>query len=200
MDHTKDHKRQRNLFFYLFAAGFILLISLCFILSTFYIDFFPRKYFMLDQKDNKTYALSSLRNPIITSESLLNWAQLATISLNTFQSSTIETQISHAVEKYFTNAGAKSYLASLKMKGTVNDVVTKLLTITSVVQKPPVILQQGVLLGRYTWKVQIPILITYSSLSEIKVSPQLITLTITVLPSYINPNGLGISQYNATKM
>ena len=200
MNDTKNSKTQGNIFFYLFTSGLILLISISVILSAFYIDYFPPTFFTINQETKQVSPLSTLSAPIITSESLLNWAQLATVSLNTFQSATIEEQINASLEKYFTHAGANSYLTSLKMKGTVKDVIAKKLGVSCIIKSPPVILHQGVLLGRYTWKVQVPVLISYTSLSDVRVSPQLITLTISVLPAYINPIGLGITQYNAARM
>jgi len=188
------------LLFLLFLYGYTLFPEL-------YRTKFFRKYFNPtniayytdDNKQLRGFYLQTLAKPILKSEAILLWAQDATIAVNTLSSSNYENQLNSAFKQYFTDKGAQSLLSAYQARGTIDEIVAKKLSVTAVVQKPPVLLGSTQLLGRTLWKIQLPILITYESLSDIKVDKQLVTLTMTSVPTTENPQGIAVDQYQSKK-
>ncbi len=75
------------------------------------------------------------------------------------------------------------------------EVIQKQLIVSSVVAGAPVIANQGELNGQYLWRVQIPFLVTYESAENVTSSKYTVILTITKVPTEINPTGIGIEQF-----
>ena len=143
--------------------------------------------------------MQTLASPIIKREALLYWAENATISVNTLSSSTYQQQLTTAFNQYFTEDGKNSLTAAFESKGTISDIVAKKLSVTSVVQETPILMDTGKLFGHTVWKVQVPILVTFESLNQIEVDKQLITLMIVSVDTTINPLGILIDSYSAEK-
>ena len=72
----------------------------------------------------------------------------------------------------YTASGLRSFNAALASSGLANTVENQHLIINAVVNAPVVILNQGVISGRYHWMLQVPVLLTFESASE-KVNKQL---------------------------
>lgn len=144
----------------------------------------------------RVYGLTPLLGPIITRTSLLEWAGLAATSAYTFDAANYQQQLSTTMEQYFTKEGAAAFVNSLNMTGTIKNVVSKQLTVTSVLQGMPVILREGPLNGTYSWKVQMPVLVTYQGLSGSPTTARLVvTLLIVGVPTSRNPHAIGVAQY-----
>jgi intracellular multiplication protein IcmL len=74
-------------------------------------------------------------------------------------------------------------------------VLAKKLVVSAVATGAPVILQQGLLFGTYTWRVQLPVLVTYQSASEFSQQTVTITMLITRVSTLTTPKGIGIAQF-----
>ena len=205
-----DAKKQRRLLNWIIYAEVILLVLvLCifcvFEFSSFFGKHLFRKYYnpsniqFYTTKDRQLRGkiLQTLSNPVIKRDALLSWAALASTAVNTLSSSTYKTQLDKAFAEYFTKDGANALMRALEFQGVIGDIVAKKLSVTAIPRGPAVILTQGILLGHYTWKIQVPILVTNESLSDLVVSEQIVTLTIISIPTEDNPMGIGISNYSA---
>lgn len=202
-------KQQRRLRWMLFIellvlAGVLFLYSFTlfpeFYKKNIFYDYFnpPNIAFYTDDKKQlRGFKLQTLSEPIIKREALLYWAELATTTVNTLSSSTYEQQLKEAFADYFTENGKNSLIQAYQRGNVISDIVAKKLSVTSVVQKPPILMGSGRLFGRRIWKIQIPILVTYESLSEINVNKQLVTLLIVAVPTTENPLGISIDQYES---
>ena len=203
----KQVKRLRNILFVELIIFVLVLFVYCF---TLFPDFYQNKLFRNyfhpsniafytdEKKQLRGFVLETLAEPIIKREALLYWAELATISVNTLASSTYEEQLNKAFKMFFTANGANSLRQAYETKGVINDIVAKNLSVTSVVQKPAILLDTGRVFGRKIWKIQVPILVTYESLNKVSVDKQLVTLIIASVPTTEHPLGLAIDQYKST--
>jgi intracellular multiplication protein IcmL len=63
-----------------------------------------------------------------------------------------------------------------------------------VATRAPIILEKGMLSGRYSWRVQMPILVTYQSASEFTQQNIVVTMLITRISTIESPRGIGIAQ------
>ena len=59
----------------------------------------------------------------------------------------------------------------------------------------PVVLEQGLMAGRYTWKVQIPMLITFQSASQFSQQAVTVTMLIVRVSPLDSPRSIGIAQF-----
>ena len=121
----------------------------------------PPKYFATTA-DGRILPLYPLDAPMVSKAKLLSWANQAAISVYNFSFVHWQQQL-QAASNYFTAAGWKNFEAALKSTGDLQTVLTKKLVVSAVATGAPVILNQGVVGGRYAWKVSIPLLVTYQS-------------------------------------
>ncbi len=67
--------------------------------------------------------------------------------------------------------------------------------VSAVATKAPVILQKGILNGRFAWRVQMPLLVTYQSANEFSQANNVVTMLISRVSTLNSPRGIGISQF-----
>lgn len=170
------------------SAFFLLLVNV-------YYVFFPHKtqYFMV-QQNNSPQLTPALDSPIVARTEIVRWASQAVISIYTFDFSNWEVRIKEAAS-VFTSKGFERFQDALKLGGTLAGVVDQKLQVTAVVTQPPVILAQGMLGGRYSWKVNIPVLLTYTSSSETRQRAIYVTMVITRVSVLDTPRGYAIEQF-----
>lgn len=133
--------------------------------------------------------------PIINNVILTQWSSLAATSVFNYDAANYTTKVPAALAEFFTQAGATAYYDEFINSTALNDVIEKNLSVTSVAQGATVILRQGILQGTYSWKVQLPILVTYSSLSEDKLCSYIVAMVINKIPTWQNAKGIGINEF-----
>ncbi|KTD50904.1 DotI/IcmL/TraM family protein [Legionella quateirensis] len=125
---------------------------------------------------------------------VLVWANEAAVSAFSYNFQNQKTQLQH-LSSFFTEQGYSLFLKSLKESGNEKVVQSKKLIVSAVATRAPVILQKGLLDGVYSWRVQIPLLITYQSRSEYVQQNSMVTMLIVRAPSLNLPRGIGVSQF-----
>jgi intracellular multiplication protein IcmL len=150
------------------------------------------KYFATTQA-GRVLELIPLSTPMLSSTALLNWASELATATFTYNYLNYRQQI-QALQPNFGANTWKDFLAELK-KGNIEAMVKRKLAVTAVPSGAPVILSQGNLNGRYTWKVQVPILAKYVSASDTYQNQYLVTMTIVRVSTLENQNGVAVSQY-----
>src|SRR5262249_28002432 len=111
----------------------------------------------------------------------------------TFNFADYNRQIAQA-RPYFTTGGWRAYLNSVQ--GLVTTVVQNQVFVNGVVAGVPVISNQGPLPGKgYSWRVQIPFLVSYLSANGPVRQSNFIVLTVVSVPTNENAQGIGIDQF-----
>lgn len=137
-----------------------------------------------------------LDRPMVNDQSILSWATTAAVSAYTFNFLNYREQLQTA-SKYFTHEAFQNYMAKLKDSGNLDAVIKRQLIVTAVPGGAPIIVNEGLLDGRYAWRIQMPILATYQSSSETKYSnPLLVTILIVRVSTTASPDGIAIAQIN----
>ncbi len=141
-------------------------------------------------------ALLSSDQPNLLSSTLIRWASKAAVAAYTFDFVNYNKQIA-AARPYFTDAGWSDYQSSIS--GVIGTITQNQLFVNGVVSGPPVISNQGELPGRgYTWRIQIPFLVTYQSADKTSKASYTVVITIVKIPTTTNPAGIGIDQFVMT--
>ena len=124
---------------------------------------------------------------------ILRWASKAATVAYTFDFYNFDRQLK-TVRPYFTDAGWNDYLGSVN--SLIASIRQKQIFVNGVVAGTPVIANQGALpdVG-YTWRVQIPFLVTYTG-ANLQINRDFtVVLTIVKVPTHVNPAGIGIDQF-----
>jgi intracellular multiplication protein IcmL len=74
-------------------------------------------------------------------------------------------------------------------------VITQQVNLTGLVSGQPVILQQGSLMGQYTWKVQMPVLLTFENANQKSTKRILVTVLIVNVPTQQSPQAIAIKEF-----
>ena len=100
---------------------------------------------------------------------------------------------------YFTYAGWKGFGEVFKAARNLETVLEKKLLVSAVATSAPMITKRGVINGRYTWQVTMPILVTYQS-SETNIQQALnVVINVTRVSMQVNPEGIAVTQYIASE-
>lgn len=139
-----------------------------------------------------------LTQPNISQTMLLQWANTATIAAYSYNFATYK-ETFRKTSLYFTPDGWKAFLQALKDSNTLNAVLTKKLVVSAVATGSPVILDEGLKNGVYSWRVQMPILVTYQNATQSLQQKLVVTLLITRVPTSTSPQGVKIAEFVAAR-
>lgn len=153
----------------------------------------PLPSFSAVSANNLSMHLTPHTEPNLLSTTLTAWASKAAVAAYTFDFVNYDKQIALA-RPYFTDSGWQDYQASIA--SLIQTISQNQLFVNGVVSGAPVISNQGDLPGRgYTWRVQMPFLVTYQSADKMSRHSFTVIITIVRVPTTINPAGIGIDQF-----
>ncbi|HAU0286789.1 TPA: type IV secretion protein DotI [Legionella pneumophila] len=138
--------------------------------------------------------LFPLDEPNQSDSAVLQWANQAAIAAFTYNFVNYRDEL-QASSGFFTAEGWDQFLGALEQSNNLDAVKAKKLVVSAVATRAPIILQKGVLNGRYSWRVQMPISVTYQSASEFTQQNNVVTMLITRVSTLNSPRGIGISQF-----
>ncbi|MDF3055208.1 MAG: hypothetical protein K0Q74_1115 [Gammaproteobacteria bacterium] len=141
------------------------------------------------RSESSIVQLNQLDAPVLSNAALLQWASDAAILAHTYDFANYREKF-QAASKYFTAEAWREYQDVLKKSKNLETVVNKKLKVSAVATAAPVILDQGAVSGRYKWKVQLPILITYESVNTKITQPAEATMLITRVSASEAPKGI----------
>jgi intracellular multiplication protein IcmL len=138
--------------------------------------------------------LFALDEPNQSDSAVLQWANQAAIASFTYNFVNYRDEL-QASSGFFTPEGWDQFLTALQQSNNLDAVKAKKLIVSAVATRAPIILQKGVLNGNFSWRVQMPILVTYQSASEFTQQNNVVTMLITRVSTLNSPRGIGIAQF-----
>lgn len=141
----------------------------------------------------KKQHLTRLVKPIITTSALLDWVREAAVMCYNYDFFNADVQINNNIAAYFTEEGGHMFRQALAED--LATVESKSIIVTAIARGVPILLAQGYVWGRWTWKVQVPLRISYQSASEIKRENLIVTVLVVASPTWENPRAIGIKQF-----
>lgn len=193
--------RLRNNFYrdnYRRVVGALLLmifVNIVLVFAVFYEIYNPTPpTYFATSTDGRITTLYPLSDPMMSKPELLQWAERAAVAVNNYNFVNYKEALQNA-QNNFTPDGWKYYMDALKSSGQLDGVIAKKLVANAVPTGAPVILEEGVISGRYAWKVQMPLLVTFQSASEQTQLPEVVTITISRVPTVDMPRGVAIVSY-----
>jgi intracellular multiplication protein IcmL len=138
--------------------------------------------------------LFPLDQPNQSDSAVLQWANQAAIASFTYNFVNYRDEL-QASSGFFTAEGWDQFLNALQQSNNLDAVKAKKLIVSAVATRAPIILQKGLLNGSFSWRVQMPILVTYQSASEFTQQNNVVTMLIIRVSTLNSPRGIGISQF-----
>ncbi|MGL5741189.1 MAG: type IVB secretion system apparatus protein IcmL/DotI [Legionella sp.] len=151
------------------------------------------KYFATSVNGRIT-PLFPLDQPNQSDSAVLQWANQAAIAAFTYNFVNYRDEL-QASSGFFTPEGWDQFLSALQQSNNLDAVKAKKLIVSAVATRAPIILQKGVLNGSFSWRVQMPILVTYQSASEFTQQNNVVTMLISRVSTLNSPRGIGIAQF-----
>lgn len=183
------------------VVAILLVLILADLLLAFIVYYFathqPEPKYFATSADGRITPIYPLTAPMVSKSALLQWANQAAVAAYTYNFATYRKELQDASE-YFTPEGWNDFETALQSSRNLETVIAKKLVVTAVATGAPVILDQGVLNGQYSWKVQMPLLVTYESASTTIQQPILVTMLITRVSTLNVPKGIAIAQFVAS--
>ena len=154
----------------------------------------PAPKYFATSVDGRIIPLIGLNEPNMPTSALLLWANQAATAAFTYDFVNYRQALQSASE-YFTPDGWRDFLNALTSSNNLNAVIVKKLVVSSTATGAPVVLQQGLLNGVYAWRVQMPMVITYQSASQVAQQNAIVTMLVTRISTLNSAKGVGIAQF-----
>ena len=154
----------------------------------------PSPKYFATSTEGKIIDMVPLDKPVLTQAGLLNWTSEAVTNTFTLSFLHWKDQLNAARVNYSAEA-FKSFLESMKENGIINTIESKRLSVAAVINKAPVIIASGVVEGRATWKIEVPLTISYESSRGVEITQKLLaTVMVQRTNTLVQPRGIEISQ------
>ena len=164
------------------------------ILSGYIITHPPAPKYFATSINGRITPLTPLNEPNQSDPAILQWANQAAIAAFTYNFVNYRAELQSA-SGYFTADGWQQFLTALQDSNNLDAVKAKKLVVSAVASSAPVFLQKGILNGRYAWRIQMPILVTYQSASEFSQQNLTVTMLVVRVDPLNSPRGIGIAQF-----
>lgn len=138
--------------------------------------------------------LFPLNVPNQSDSAVLQWANQAAIASFTYNFVNYNDEL-QASSVFFTPEGWDQFITALDQSNNLAAVKAKKLIVSAVATRAPVILKKGILNGSYSWRIQMPMLVTYQSASEFTQQNNVVTMLVTRISTLNSPKGIGIAQF-----
>ncbi len=140
---------------------------------------------------------TALNQSTMSNTSLLVWANEAGVSAFSYNFTNYKQALQKA-SVYFTPTAWNLFKTALDKSKNLDTVIQKKLIVSAVADGSPVIVHEGVTKDAYNWKVQLPLVVSYQSASEIAKQHLLATMVITRVPTSVRSRGIAIEQFTTT--
>ena len=154
----------------------------------------PQPRYFATSINGRITPLFPLDEPNQSDAAVLQWATQAGMASFSYNFVNYRNEL-QAASEFFTPEGWGQCMGALQASNNLDAIRAKKLIVSAVAKRAPIILEKGILGGRYAWRIQLPLLITYQSPSEFSQTEDMVRLTIQRVSTLNSPRGIGISQF-----
>lgn len=135
-----------------------------------------------------------LTDPVVSDNYVLQWVSNAVQQAFSLDFIHWRQQLQTASDN-FTPSGWHWFLNAFKQSGDLNSLVKLNMVADAQITGAPVISTQEVLDNQYVWKIEMPLMITYTNVNTTIHQPMKVTLIVVRVPVQDNPNQIAINQF-----
>ncbi|MAF98284.1 MAG: type IV secretion protein IcmL [Micavibrio sp.] len=156
----------------------------------------PENRYFATTEDGRLVPMVPLNQPNLSAPALMSWSAQAVTQVMTFGFNDYRTRLQEASNN-FTKRGWESFTQALQRSRIIELVEAKQQVVTAAPTGAPIIVNEGLIAGRYQWQIQIPIVLSYQAGAQTRSDNLLVTLVVVRVPRLESPNGVGIEQWIA---
>lgn len=156
----------------------------------------PEPRYFATTNDGRIMQLFPLSDPMLSPNDLLQWAYGAAIEAYSYNFVNYR-EVLQQLQNKFTAEGWSNFEAALTKSRNLETVITKKLVVSAVATGTPVILDQAVVSGRYAWRVQVPLLVSFQSPNEMTQRSIIVTMIVSRVPTVDYPKGVAVVSFVA---
>lgn len=153
----------------------------------------PENRYFLSDTEGRIREIVALDRPVESLPVISAWVANAVSQSLTFSFANYRQEFA-AARQHFTPEGWAEFERALLDSGLLRIVRENMYVATAVPTSAPVLSQQGLMNGRYAWRFQIPMVVSYESAAQRMGQNLMVTVTVVRVPETDNPRGLGILQ------
>lgn len=187
----------------LWALIILTLVSLCMAAGMVYLSqqavHGKREYFAVDGKTGRLTPMVAVSDPYLTDGAVLGWFRDCVVQANTYNFVEYREQFTRSKE-CFTDDGWTGFADALTKSGTVKLVRDGRLIANGNSTGAPVITQKGLRNGKHTWKIEMPVAVTFQGGQagrNVTTQRHIVTAVVERVPTWEKDNAVGIAQYVA---
>ena len=175
-------------------AVIIVAMIVCFL---FYMNLAePQDRYFATTADGRIMRLVPLDQPNMAVPALMSWVAQAATDVMTFGFHDYQRRLQDA-SRHFTRRGWETFTEALQKSRIIEGVEKTQQVLTAAPKSAPILVQEGILNGRYRWVIEMPLMVTYRAGGASKTDTHQLRLVIERMPSLENPVGVGIEQWIA---
>lgn len=156
----------------------------------------PENRYFATTEDGRLVPMVPLNQPNLSSPALMSWVAQSATEVMTFGFNDYRRRLQEA-SRNFTRRGWESFTQALQRARIIEMVEANQQVVTASPQGAPILQSEGLVMGRYQWIVQIPMVVTYQAGSKTRSDNLLVTVVVVRVPRLESPNGVGIEQWVA---
>ena len=145
-------------------------------------------------EDGRLVKMSALSEPNLSTPALMSWSAQALAQTMTFGFHDYRKRLQES-SRFFTRPGWAKFTEALERSGIMETVEANQQVVTAAPRSAPVVVQEGIVNGRYEWIVEVPMNITYKAGSKVRSDSPTVRLKIVRVPKLENAHGVGIEQW-----
>lgn len=141
--------------------------------------------------------LVPLDQPNMSDQEIKQWANLAIMAAYSYNFVNYRTEL-EAASEFFTGDGWNTFISALKSSNNLQAIINNKFVLSASATEAPIIEEKGVINGLYSWRVTMPIMVTYQSSTLYSQTPLNISILISRESTLNAPKGIGIAQFVST--
>ena len=153
----------------------------------------PTPRYFATSVDGQIMAVRPLDDPVYSTADILSWSTNVAITAYTYDYINFRGDLQN-VASSFTSDGWGMFLNALKNSRMLDTVMAQKLVMTASPTGAPVIQQQGIVNGRYSWKISIPMLVKLNGATMIS-QPVQVYMMLQRVALANNPKGIAINSF-----
>lgn len=157
----------------------------------------PHDRYFATTADGRIMQLVPLDQPNMSQSALMSWVAQSVTDTFTFSYNDYQKRLQDS-SAHFTRHGWDTFTTALQKSKIIDSVVAGKQVVSATPRSAPILQDSGVYGGKYRWKINIPINVTYKAGDSTRIDNMDVNLVIERVPSLENPTGVGIEQWIAT--
>ena len=149
--------------------------------------------YLLTTTSGRLVKLASLSAPIHDDHFVTDWAVSSVVDIYTLDFLNSHQQFQRA-RQLMSKSGFENFMQALKDSGNWRAIQANKFSLNLTPTGRPAMIKKGVFHGRFAWKVQVPVLLTYSSPERSASDVYQATIVVMRAPQYLSPSGLAVTQ------